>query len=88
MRKLLILLLVLAVLFTGCGTLIIHSEAHHPLIYAGVRTDLILPMLSPVGFIFLLDLPLSFVADTILLPFAIIFYDEHEPSIFKGLGGC
>jgi uncharacterized protein YceK len=80
--------LLLLTSFPGCGTIVVTSDCG-PRIFGGSQADLFLGVgYFPVTLPLLVDLPLSFCADLILLPAAIILYDEHQKSIFHGMGGC
>jgi len=75
----LIPLVVLSVSLAGCGTLITLVEGpvdfdNKPIAYAysGTRFSLGGARKSPVGFIFVLDLPFSIVGDTVLLPIRLV----------------
>jgi uncharacterized protein YceK len=77
------LALFLALALSGCATMAGTFEAEPPnKIYIGVRQDLTEWTLIHGGF---LDLPFSFIADTILLPYTIpktianYAADDHEP---------
>jgi uncharacterized protein YceK len=53
-------------LLTGCGTTMAHVSAPHPTVYMGVQTD---AGMAKDGYpLMLLDLPLSLVGDTLMLP--------------------
>jgi len=80
---------------TGCGTLITLIEGpidfdNRPIAYAysGTRFSLGGARKSPVAFVFVVDLPFSFVGDTAVLPvrllqagFAYLFPAEIEEAI-------
>ena len=88
-------LVVLSASLAGCGTLITLIEGpvdfdNKPIAYAysGTRFSLGGARKSPVAFIFVIDLPFSFVGDTVVLPvrllqagFAYLFPAEIEEAI-------
>lgn len=68
-------LLMGVVVVSGCGTIVSRSQydsyyydLHHPRVYGGTVFDAKSITAENVGLLFLLDLPLSLVADTVLLP--------------------
>ena len=75
-RPRVLVLVVSALLLSGCATSQSKSEGHWGALYSGTRCDLKfiggLSAAAPVWWIFLpftlVDLPLSFVADTVVLP--------------------
>ncbi len=84
-----IILVSLSLILNSCGTLIDATESRNPpRIYGGVRADATAVKYSICrgpGYeriFFLIDMPLSFVVDTFLLPIAVPAYfignDEEE----------
>lgn len=69
MRKIVIcLLIVVSSLLSGCGTILSIIEQDYS-VYAGVRRDLAtMEQESGLHIVAVVDLPLSFVLDTLLLP--------------------
>ena len=69
-------LLIAAVVISGCGTTFQGSGLYGPAIYGGVRCDVLSIAQEPevAALILVVDLPFSFVADTVILPWSI--YNE------------
>jgi len=67
-----VLVLGAAALMTGCGTVSSLADYPHPhLIYGGVKGDLFMlgePVWAPL---FIVDLPMSAIADTLTLPLTV-----------------
>ena len=61
---------------SGCGTTLQASGLYGPAIYGGVRCDILSIAQEPevAALILVVDLPFSFVADTVILPWSI--YNE------------
>lgn len=87
-NSLIILALCLALLLVNLDSL--QKDRHpHVLVFGGVRCDILGGAFFPPPIpLFILDFPLSFALDVLILPAAIIQYDERDPSPFHGLGGC
>jgi uncharacterized protein YceK len=76
----------LLTLVLGCGTIASHQNSSpvllpgEPRFYRGVTYDgMLMSELEPFGLFIMLDVPFSFVADTVMLPFDAKshYVDEH-----------
>ena len=100
-KKLIILLLVVSLLISGCGSMFGRYYTHDSKVYIGVRMDFCLPFLyleksSNPDFLFplvvlaaIVDLPLSFTLDTLCLPCDYLFtgnQNNSQNSEGRGLG--
>jgi uncharacterized protein YceK len=67
-------------LSTGCASLVSRSHPNHDRYYAGVKQDWRDLSIDPwySQSLDLVDLPLSAVGDTLLLPWDLIVRDEHQ----------
>ncbi len=86
-------ILMLTFLLSGCGSILSRAAGEHYTYYHGTQFDAESVTLDkPLSFILLLDLPFSFVADTLLFPVDLIyspycgFLVSHAPSYTKP--GC
>jgi uncharacterized protein YceK len=82
-------LLLFLILLPSCGTLISLGEKEHGLIYCGIYQDFDWMTSypdTPMPVFAAIDLPLSFVADTLLLPYTIpqgLMIEDRRPSYEK-----
>lgn len=86
-------ILMLTFLLSGCGSILSRAAGEHYTYYHGTQFDAEnLTLDKPLSLTLLLDLPFSFVADTLLLPVDLIFSPycgllvSHHPDYAKP--GC